>query len=355
MSTDEKEWKKSLTKFLYSFFKKHNVEEDKDYRKKLVSKEALKIWTSVFTHASYNPNNGENYEQYEKIGDAVMKLQLISILTEEIGIETLTPAITTYYVNDVLSKYNQGEMAKELGLTKYLRTNIPQTISSSEDLLEAFFGGLLEVGNKILGFGTGYILTWNLAVNLYSGTEVENAEDLLHPKIAVKNIMDKLSLPNVEENSTINEENDKMTFKVVLELPKASIDFFRKENIKIPSILATGYGTKKSEASFNAYKNALKTLNDYGITTEYADDYKNNLLYSKNKNLRIYESEVLQKLKTMGYSGFERQKFKTAKSIVAQIIGLKDNKKYVVYTTEFPLNMNIIETIENLFKQFLEQ
>ena len=350
---DDKEWRKSLSKFLFKFLKKYRVEEDPELRKKLVTKDALNIWEKVFTHPSYNPNIDENYEQYEKLGDAVMKMQYISLLMEEV--ENITPELTTYYVHNALSKYSQGELALKLGLTDFLRTNIPTNISHSEDLLEAFFGGLLEVGNKIFEIGAGYVLTWNLITELYSGNIFEKEKSEVHPKIAVKNIMEKLSLPRVEEEVSNETIDNKYFTKIVLKLPEKSIKFFKDNGINIPNIIAKASALSKPDASYKAYETALKTLKSYGITIKYADDYKNNLMYLKNENLRIYESEVLQKLKTMGYTGLDRQKFHVENNVILQLLGVKDGKKYVLFTKVFTSPNTLQNMLAEMFKDFLKQ
>ena len=86
--------------------------------------------------------------------------------------------ITTEYCGKLLEKAigfvqfhgrdtNKVVLLEELGLYKWLRTIVPANISIHEDLLESLFGGLFNIGDRVLGGGNGYVLCRNLAANIY--------------------------------------------------------------------------------------------------------------------------------------------------------------------------------------------
>jgi dsRNA-specific ribonuclease len=60
-----------LATFLREFLLKFNISTD--IVAKLVSNKNLTTWIKAFTHLSWDPNYGHNYEELELLGDAIVK------------------------------------------------------------------------------------------------------------------------------------------------------------------------------------------------------------------------------------------------------------------------------------------
>jgi hypothetical protein len=102
-------------------------------------------WRAAATSASVNPNEGENYETKEKIGDSVLKtgLQTAMIAARpDISEHELTVA-----VNTILAKQEQARISIALDLPRFLLSIYPDAnTSEAEDMLEAFGGALYDMG-----------------------------------------------------------------------------------------------------------------------------------------------------------------------------------------------------------------
>lgn len=339
-SNEEKEWLDKLRKFLFVFLK--NVEPDKVLRNKLVNAEAMQVWKVAFTHSSFNPNIGENYEELEKLGDAVMRVHLTKLLMEKyqhIDAKTISQVIFRE-----LSKYSQGELCKKLGLEKYIRTSLRINISSCEDLIESFFGALLKIGDNIKR-GAGYILTWNLTVELFNNVDIENTAV---PSITIKDIFEKLQLPPVN----LIKENENENIKIIIMLPIETINFFNENKIKLPKVIGIGIGPKKSEAAYKAYLNAIETLENAGVNIKWADEYRLNKDI-ENPEISPYYSQCLIKVKEMGYTNFYIRIINSKKPY-AQLIAIKNNYKKVLITIETNVTSRI-DIYREIMKKFLEK
>lgn len=161
-------------------------------RKKLVTEEAMVIWKKPYTHRSFNPNDSENSEPSEYVGDAIMGVNFAIILTTKYP--NITAEVLTDLKNAKVWKYEQARIADDLGLAKYLRTNVPISVSDKEDILEGIFGALIQIGEIVFGdVGNGFVLCRNLMINLYGGMSYEfDTLKIKAPANQLKEIGDKL-------------------------------------------------------------------------------------------------------------------------------------------------------------------
>lgn len=262
-------WLQSLQKFLYEKILPL-AEPNEANRVKLVSAKAMKIWSVAFTHKSYNPNIGYNYEELEKLGDAVMKMNYIKFLIKT------HPNITNSQISELviyyLSKEEQSPIAKELGLDTWVRTSVLTTSHIAEDVLESLFGGLDMVGDQELSFGSGNILAFNLVVNLYKKIPINPNVFKGHPKSQIGQIFNKLHWGSIIE---IWEKNpDTFSGTMTLQLPNLAIQDLRERKINISPTLAVVEGFSKESIKRRTYLLALDYLTSHGITQEWANTEK---------------------------------------------------------------------------------
>jgi len=131
----------------------------------IVNSDTIKsVWLSVFTSKNINPNNGENYETFEAVGDGFLKFGIYVYWVER------EPTIGEDHLNDLkkkyLSKTFQSLLGEKMGLHEWVM--IPESqrdhMDTKEDLTEAYFGGLNQVLNKATngnrGFSVSILLTF---------------------------------------------------------------------------------------------------------------------------------------------------------------------------------------------------
>lgn len=101
------------------------------------------LWIPVFTHKSYNPNVGQNYEKFEYVGDAVMGLAFRTYLLKLFPDyqEGEYTAMSSHY----LSTPEQAKLAENLQLIAAIRTNVIPDRPMAEDVMEAFYGALYHI------------------------------------------------------------------------------------------------------------------------------------------------------------------------------------------------------------------
>nr|QBK91184.1 MAG: ribonuclease III [Pithovirus LCPAC202] len=140
-------WINNLLKFLYNEILHHAI-PDPAMRSKLVSANAARVWIPAFTHVSYNPNDGENYEVLEKLGDSIMKTNFTWYMIRHIKniTEGQLGRLSDYY----LSKEFQANLSNKYGFSNHVLINLDLSIHVKEDVLEAFFGALFMVAELYL-------------------------------------------------------------------------------------------------------------------------------------------------------------------------------------------------------------
>lgn len=183
-------YNEDLIKFISSIVS--NLTKDKDMVNKIASDP---IWEISFTHTTFNPNIGENYEILEKIGDAAMKLAFSEYLFNTFHVISESE-ISEYQVH-YLSKVEQARMSIELGLPKYVLTPLPTTIHIHEDVLESFFGTLFLLGNTEKP-GLGYVLCYNMVIYMFKDVDFEETEfDVTRTEL--KELLEASGLKDIHE------------------------------------------------------------------------------------------------------------------------------------------------------------
>ena len=173
---DPKKWLEGLRYFIYNkILPKCFSPDDENYKvnsEKMVNSIAMGLWKIAFTHKTFDPNGVNNYETLEHMGDTAMKTAFDSSVIQKY------PGISEYIItlinNIYVSKPIQKQKSEELGLYKWIRIIIPANIHIHEDLLEALFGALYKIGDQVLGKGNGYVLSSNLAANIYDIESIYN-------------------------------------------------------------------------------------------------------------------------------------------------------------------------------------
>jgi len=252
------------------------AEPDPIRRSKLVSVSAMDLWMVAFTHESFNPNIGYNYEEFEKLGDGVMKTAFTSYLMKRFP--NIDKSDITLFQNFFLTKHHQPEIARKYGLNKYLRAAYDTNIHMSEDVLESFFGALFEVGNNIK-LGLGYKYAYNTIVTIYNGVNLSKndiAGGLKDPITQVKEIFEQnfWRKGGPIEDAVQDTTSGGWVFYVKY-TPKAIDDLTQAGRRIITDILAQSRGNTRKTAKNKAYEEALRTLKSFGYTVNQKNEFAN--------------------------------------------------------------------------------
>lgn len=324
------EWHDGLRNFLRQTLK--TIVPSSELIEKMVSEEAMKIWVNCFTHETYDPNVGKNYEELELVGDHAMEYNFIMYLYKTIP--NVTRSEMSELKSNYISKPFQAKVAVQLGLHNWVRMGIGKDTHTFEDILESFFGGINIVGDTAFKFGAGTGLCYNMIVKIFENIEINMDFSVGKPKTQIKETFEKLHWGVAVENF---EKSGKTTTATISFTPEA-MKTLAQVGLKLKGpIFATATGTSKKVASDNAYKQALDVIRQMGITDEWVQKMRGNRDLD-NPELIPYFQPVQDKLTREGYSSFYLKKVKTTEEgKYIQMIGVKpDDTLVVLSTTDAP-------------------
>jgi dsRNA-specific ribonuclease len=248
-------------------------------------------WHAAFTDSSWNPNEGKNYEQLEKLGDSTAKLGL------QENMVAVRPTISehelTVAVNTILAKQEQARVSEELGLPKFLLSLYPDVnISETEDLFESFFGALYVMGqteNMGQSLANRFIWLLNERGHINIIDEVFDTP----PKTQVSNLFSTLGWESPVEKAFqegnvwraqifVSDETKNRGSKRTLKLLSiydareklvngkeyGSISPAVISEILKSGLVASATGSNRARAIYNAYKVAVKKFKDVGLIKE---------------------------------------------------------------------------------------
>jgi dsRNA-specific ribonuclease len=303
----EQQWREGLKRYLRDDLLKILLPSE-SHRAQMVSDEAMKVWVPCFTHESYDPNPGHNYEELEFLGDHSMEFSFVKYLYKTI------PNITRSEMSDLKSKYIskafQGQVGWKLGLNKWVRIRVENNIHVSEDLLEAFFGGLDTVGDMVFKFGAGAGLSYNMIVIMFKDITIDRklGKKAKNPKTQVKELFEKLHWGVAKE--TVQEGPNNTVTGTVSFTPEA-IEDLRKLGVNITTpILAVETARTKKMAFTNAYPVVLENLTKIGITEDWVEKFKGDKDLN-NPTLIPYVQAVQERSQREGYERFYLKKVQT--------------------------------------------
>lgn len=360
-------WVQKYQAFIYkNILPKIVPPNDITNRRKLVELEPMKMWIRAVTDRSFNPNQLENYESLEYLGDLEMATQFSAMVINkhpDIDEKTLT-----YLKNNKVWKHEQAKLSDSLGLPKFIRTIFPISISKKEDLLEALFGALRILGDKYIGVGQGSILTYNMIVYLY-GDIIINFDilKLKNAKEQFKEIADKLSWfegkKSIEMFGNMIEILDPKTSALVGYRLVYSLNILAKQwltshgkQIKNNGLLADVTGADKTIVESQAAIDAINTLKQlYDLDWNVADKIKTEQTEVKKS------TALIRRMKEDNYIDFNIQDNRgnindPVQQYIIQLIGLKsDGTKEIVLTVIKEINIAHKALIRTLYDLYIQR
>ena len=368
-AAEKEQWIVNLYNYLPQLL--NTILQNSDIVNKLLESQYLDIWKNSFTDITYDYLN--NYETYEILGDTVLETCFTNYLMDRIKPLIDNGAITEEGISNLkmfyMSKINQSNFSKQLGLIEYLRIdpNIKKNIHLSEDLLESFTGALMTVGNKIKT-GLGYILCYNFILFLFNNVQIDMKYIYGPPKTQVQQMFKGLGWGEAPViSNTYHKVDNREEITITLSLTDSSKRYLKELNISVPNTFGVGKGNTLKETEYNAYSNGFDTLTKYGLTHEWVIKQKFFLEFNTTKTVEY--TEYLQalnndmKLKSYISINFNIPKSSLGSDIkVVQLLGYKSGFQrpdllettYMVETPEIDKRSNLLNTKLHLLQLYLK-
>lgn len=355
----------------------------KDQTLRGYTKPPMAIWAQAFTHETFSPS--DNYEDLEFLGDAMLKAVFPKYLMKRLP--HLHKGEYTELNIHYMSKIKQAELCQKMGLGNFIRvTGIDRAILNLEtDVFESFFGALDTVSDMVTP-GIGFANCYNMIIEIFKDITIDESRSKGSPKTQVIQIFVRFDLPKPKERSPgteviikgtprlmsilnkdvrnpvlatasstkdsdayydaykqlislltdmnlITVEDEKIStqsktteFSVILGKPH--IDFLAGYGININNpVIGHAYASTKKEAEFEAYKQALETLNKLGINNEWADDEKQRRDFS-DPAIAPYIDAIGKRMAKEGFVSvyfFIPRKTVTLEGSIVQLVGVRQN------------------------------
>lgn len=388
ISDGELKWLQDLQRFLNVTLEPIFPKDETRY--KYIGPTQMAIWGKAFTHETVSPSN--NYEDLEYLGDMVLKYVFPKYMMKRLPHfhKSQYTELNVAY----MSKMYQGQLAKEMGLSDYVRVQgLDRVILNIEaDVFESFFGALDQVSDTVIP-GIGANNCYKMIHHLFENREIDETKGAGSPKTQVIQIFSRFELSKIKD--VIDDGNQKLVqivvdqqipgtrlipgdllgeamsskenvaeslackdainvlnnfgiirkisneiktknirgvrFQVILN--QDHINFLRARRINIPnSIIGDAIAPTAKEAEAESYKQALNTLSNYGVNTKWAEHERLNIDMSS-PEVAPYVNKANEILHREGFTRmyfFIPRKTVTPKGAVVQLVGIRPNGNHEI-------------------------
>ncbi|CAH6420541.1 Ribonuclease III [uncultured virus] len=256
-TTNQTQWLQRLQLFINKTLQP--IIPDKKLRDRYLDKNAMVIWVRAFTHETVSPS--DNYEDLEYAGDAVLKWAFPKYLGRRLPY--LHKGEYTELNVAYMSKINQAQLAREMGLSEFVRVaGIDRAILNLEtDVFESFFGALEEISDSIVD-GLGGPMCYNMIVHIFRNREIDEEKGRGSAKTQVIQMFVRFDLPKPRE---IANEGKKET-EVTVQFNEPIVKVLQSNGVKIVNpTIGTGLAPKQQDARIAACTEAVNLLELLGI------------------------------------------------------------------------------------------
>jgi ribonuclease-3 len=331
-------WRDELKEYIREMLTNVGIKHAERY----VSMKHMKIWSNAFTHKSVSRKN--NYEEYETIGDALLKSHFTLYLFERY------PSISAHYMtglrNYYLTKHYMPTIARKYNMLRHIRSVKPVNQDMLEDVLESFFGALYLVANEVSS--CSFMVNKQMANYIFDKIEIDLTRGEGDPKSIVRlRTFQRLHLENPEE---IVEKDGKLQ-AVTLKISNTSYDFFKSNGFNIPKTLGEGYGYTKSIASDMAYSNALDCLRKQNVNEKFIQITTEQMRFG---TVDLY-TEVLKKYQQQGFVGIKVKPEISSQGRMVPLLATDDyyTWDYILATYMVTGECDDAEVYKHLFEMYL--
>lgn len=226
-----------------------------------VQPKAMELWEQSFTPEFTNPFI--NNEDQEYGGDRILKVVNPIYLMERLPSYTESDVSKTDML--IMEKKTQSDLAIEMGLTKYLKSDKSEVnVSIYGDLFEAFFGALDEVAELIME-DLGLIVCYDMNAYIFNQNAIPKHLKEGDIKMNVEQIFMQLGLPQPHVLVAFNEGLNHVT----ITLTEEQIGFFKSYGIFVNPIVGRASGKSKNITVKNAYSKVKKALEAVGVNDQF--------------------------------------------------------------------------------------
>ena len=208
-------------KLIYSLLKKGNLKEK--YIEPLLDEDSMKVYDTVFTAESANPEN--NYQVFEQLGDVTANAFIVWYMYRRFpqlmcteGVKVVARLRINYG-----SKQSFAKIAEALEFWPFISATDKEKSSNKksllEDTFEAFIGATQYLLDNQFRNGVGNTIIYDILKNIFDGMDISlKYEDLYDAKTRLKEVFDlygesKLGTIIYAENKT-----DKLTESIVYQV-----------------------------------------------------------------------------------------------------------------------------------------
>ena len=154
--------------------------------------EVLEIFEKAFVHKSVAPNESDNYELLDFMGDRQLKFSFAEYAQRRF------PGITVSELSEldsaVMSKIRQAELSEKMGLHLLLLAaddSVGRDIDVREDLFESLFGAVTVAGDNLFQ-GNGSAFAANLLTQIMLNEEIDFSLSMGNAITQVKEVLEIL-------------------------------------------------------------------------------------------------------------------------------------------------------------------
>lgn len=256
-----------------------------------VSPQAMKIWERAFTPEFTDP--WDNLENAEYRGDRVLKtinpLYLLKRLTDYTEAEVSKTDML------IMEKKTQSDLAIEMGLTHYLKSDKKEVnISIYGDLFESFFGALDEVAELVMEY-MGLIICDQMNRFIFNQNTIPRKLKEGDIKMNVEQIFIQLGLTQPIVKVDFVDGNN----HVSITLTNEQQQFFKDHGIYINNVLVgSAVGKSKNITIKNAYAKVKRSLEYFGVNDQFIakikdEKEKREVVEKEQKEIVLYDIKQL--------------------------------------------------------------
>lgn len=259
------------------------------------SPSASKIWHNAFTHYSYDYDN--NYEVLEYLGDRYVGAVFTSFVNDKFP-NLLNPGTATHFYHMYMSGNPHANYTSQMGLDRYVRSNIPIDFKIRKNLFESFIGALWENAENI-GSGYGFVLVKELLAYMFAKFVPHSDLQYGSARNQVTDIFMRLDWGrvNIETKSVDNGSN------VTITLPFIALKMLASNNINASPQIANVTKSSLKTAEADVWWSALAYLRSIGVTREFVNRIKYNIDFN-NSEMKAYIDDLAAYGTNKGLTGF---------------------------------------------------
>jgi len=206
---------------IYSLLKKGNLKDK--YIEPLLDEDSMKVYDTVFTAESANPEN--NYQVFEQLGDVTANAFIVWYMYRRFpqlmcteGVKVVARLRINYG-----SKQSFAKIAESLGFWPFISATDKEKSSNKksllEDTFEAFIGATQYLLDNQFINGVGNTIVYDILKNIFDGMDISlKYEDLYDAKTRLKEVFDLYGESKLGTIIYAENKNDKLTESIVYQV-----------------------------------------------------------------------------------------------------------------------------------------